>query len=253
MITQSEDTLRTKLDASRKDLLDLGMRNALLNFRPSKARGVEVVDELSAEVFRVLLQNGKSMTFVPAREEGAAWDAPGADSPSEGPNQPTGASGTGPAALTQQTLLAQPGDEDNGKPAARHRDTKLQTSHVPLQLQARLLNTYHTARTHIEEQGANVLFLALGMLTWYEAEQSNEPRCAPLVLLPVRLERSDALDKFHTIPLRVTNLLGLTPGDFVCLAIEDLKSKKSLFDDPKPVQMKSGTEIYGLDGHPNIQ
>src|SRR5687767_13870235 len=76
----TKTTIRAKLDASRKDLLDLGMRNSLLNFRLSKARGAEIIDELSSEVYRVLVQGGKSLTFLPAPEEvtgqGVTSDAP---------------------------------------------------------------------------------------------------------------------------------------------------------------------------------
>ncbi|PZO97320.1 MAG: hypothetical protein DI615_05505, partial [Gardnerella vaginalis] len=43
-------------------------------------------------------------------------------------------------------------------------------------LQQRLLKTFYTARTIIEEQGVNTLFLAVGMLQWYESESSAELR-----------------------------------------------------------------------------
>src|SRR5919205_2394163 len=58
------------LEASRKELLDLGLRNPLLNYRPYKARGIEVVDELPAEVFRILVRERKTMKFlaVPYKE-----------------------------------------------------------------------------------------------------------------------------------------------------------------------------------------
>ena len=48
---------------------------------------------------------------------------------------------------------------------------------------------YRTARTAIEENGANSLFLALGMLRWFEDEQGTQPRYAPLLLLPVDMVR----------------------------------------------------------------
>lgn len=191
MLPLPSDTLRAKLDASRKDLLDLGLRNSLLNFRPSKARGVQIADELSSEVFRILVQNSKSMTFTPAPEEVLDKE----DAPLD---ENTATFDQDDTMLQLQAYLEQPDDEENdAKPSARHRDVKLQTIHPSAKLQARLLNTYYAARTHIEEQGVNVLFLALGMLTWYEAEGSTTARYAPLVLVPANLERSDALDRFH--------------------------------------------------------
>lgn len=48
---------------------------------------------------------------------------------------------------------------------------------------------YRMARTTMEENGANSLFLALGLLKWYESEKSVQPRYAPILLLPVDLVR----------------------------------------------------------------
>ncbi len=45
------------------------------------------------------------------------------------------------------------------------------------------------ARTSLSEQGVNTLFLAFGMLRWYESPQSDLPIFAPLVLLPVSLDK----------------------------------------------------------------
>jgi very-short-patch-repair endonuclease len=55
--------------------------------------------------------------------------------------------------------------------------------------QKRLLTLYRTAKASIEETGANLLHLAVGMLRWYESTSSETPRMAPLILLPVRLTR----------------------------------------------------------------
>lgn len=54
------DSLLSKLESSRKELLDLGMRNPLLNYRISKARGIHVVDEKPELVFDILVRNNKS-------------------------------------------------------------------------------------------------------------------------------------------------------------------------------------------------
>ncbi len=69
------------------------------------------------------------------------------------------------------------------------RDDCLQTRLTPDGLQTRLLKLYRDARTFEEEQGVNILYLALGFLEWYEDENSNEKRQAPLLLVPVVLQR----------------------------------------------------------------
>lgn len=46
------------------------------------------------------------------------------------------------------------------------------------------------ARSIIEESGANMLYLVIGFLEWYESEDSNESHPAPLLVVPVQLERT---------------------------------------------------------------
>jgi very-short-patch-repair endonuclease len=160
-----EDSIRAKLEASRKDLLDLGLRNSLLNYRLLRARGVEVVDELSTEIFRILARQGRAMAFLPVGDD------------------------------LDPGNLAQP--DDSGSIAARHTDLRLQTSASPTQLQSRLLATYRAAHTSLEEQGVNTLFLALGMLHWYEEKNAPQVRRAPLLLVPASLERSNVTERFR--------------------------------------------------------
>ena len=46
------------------------------------------------------------------------------------------------------------------------------------------------ARTAIEESGTNMLYLVFGFLEWYESDDSKQPHLAPLVIVPVTIERS---------------------------------------------------------------
>lgn len=45
------------------------------------------------------------------------------------------------------------------------------------------------AKASMEENGVNTVYLALGFLQWYETERSEKPRYAPLVLIPVDISR----------------------------------------------------------------
>src|SRR5437868_2626499 len=54
-----------RLDADRRALLDLSLRNPLLNYRPRR-RGLEVVGEVPAEVFRMLVREKRALSFLPA-------------------------------------------------------------------------------------------------------------------------------------------------------------------------------------------
>jgi very-short-patch-repair endonuclease len=182
-VTDRSAFIVARLDDARKELLDLGLRNPLISFRRLTARGVQVVDERPEELFRLLATQGKAMYFDPAPERGGIDDEF--------------------AFVTQPDRITDLASEE------RFTDNRLQTPHPSAQLQKRLLNTYHIARTFVEEQGISVLYLALGMLNWFEADSSDEPRKAPLILIPVELERTSVESRFrvsHTGEDIVTNL-----------------------------------------------
>ena len=55
-----------------------------------------------------------------------------------------------------------------------------------------LTHLYRSSRTAMEENGANTLYLALGMLKWFETPSSTKPRYAPILLFPVEIIRKSA-------------------------------------------------------------
>ena len=63
------DAIISKIEASRKELLDLGLRNPLLNYRALKSRGVEVIDEIPASVFDILVHRERRMSFLPRPDD----------------------------------------------------------------------------------------------------------------------------------------------------------------------------------------
>ena len=56
--------IETQLESARQNLLDLTMRNKLLNFRPSKLRTIRIIDEIPAEIYDILVIQEKSMEFL---------------------------------------------------------------------------------------------------------------------------------------------------------------------------------------------
>jgi very-short-patch-repair endonuclease len=76
--------------------------------------------------------------------------------------------------------------------AEKHRDDVLQTTSPADKLDIQLRRIDEQARETREEQGVNALFLALGMLHYTEARDSEQVFRAPLVLLPVALSRTSA-------------------------------------------------------------
>lgn len=63
------------------------------------------------------------------------------------------------------------------------------------ELEARLVELFRTARTTMQEGGANTLYLALGFLTW-SREKGGQKYKAPLILVPVTLGRKSARSGF---------------------------------------------------------
>lgn len=168
-----------KLDRARMELLDLSARNRLLNMpRSSKSvRSIDVVDEKSAEIFRILVRENKVFSFVAAKSARPDDEETDAE---------------------EVTDLAQPEDNIDVERGtfSRHTDTRLQTRLTPKGLQKRLLELYFDARTLEEEQGVNILYLTLGTLKWVDPTNAENNRFAPLVLIPVSLERGNAGEKF---------------------------------------------------------
>ena len=72
----------------------------------------------------------------------------------------------------------------------------LRAKATPDVLNRRLLRFFREARVIEEEQGVNILFLAFGFLRWFEDPRSDEVCWAPLVLLPVVIERRQGREQF---------------------------------------------------------
>ncbi len=89
-------------------------------------------------------------------------------------------------------------DLSSGQPLdVDQQDSNLQTS-LESEVLQRVLRTLHTtARTAIEEQGVNTLYLALGLLHWSDPDSRREDLQAPLILIPVELRRRDASRRFR--------------------------------------------------------
>ena len=75
-------------------------------------------------------------------------------------------------------------------------DKKLHSYLKGSELEAGIKHLYRESRTALEENGANSLFLVLGILKWFETPQSELPRFAPLLLLPVEIVRNGGYKKF---------------------------------------------------------
>ena len=174
----------TKLNASRRELLDLGLRNPLLNYR-ARVNKIDIIDNHSVDLYRFLVMENKSTTFlaVPEHEKKENEEVL-----SLLPDADTGLHTQFPKSDSQVIE----GTQDNLSTYGR-----LQTKLVSEHLHTKLLGILNNAETYIEEQGVNILYLALGFLHWHESDNSDQVRLAPLILLPVSLSRENARARFR--------------------------------------------------------
>lgn len=220
------DDVTPKLQASRKELLDIGLRNNLINFRKT-SKNLTVVQGDTGAVFDALYVNQKSLGFGAANKATRQGDWVVAHVPARSTeNTRTTDSGlllveevspsralapytpvhTPPATSPMQAKVqaeteaeVEAGDDTASPSARRAVPLRLQTALDEERLFLQLLKIQMEARTFVEEQGVNTLFLALGFLHWFEADSSTEARQAPLLLVPVSLERSSALENFKLV------------------------------------------------------
>lgn len=73
---------------------------------------------------------------------------------------------------------------------------RLRTYLSETELSASILQLYRSSRVSLEENGANTLYIALGVLRWYETSLSEKPRYAPVLLLPVEIIKKSAQKGF---------------------------------------------------------
>lgn len=108
--------------------------------------------------------------------------------------------GAGFQADEDSSSIGESGNSFSAEPHPIDKQTLLQTRIGKDSLQKKLKALYFEAREHEEEQGVNILYLALGFIKWFESENSDIERYAPILLLPVELSRDGAKDKYRLEP-----------------------------------------------------
>ena len=205
--------MEVKIRALRKNLLDLTMRNKLLNFKP-QARSIRVVDEIPTEIYQLMVLEDKKMQFMPRKAvETKPKDT---DLDVEFTDEIQVNNGTTEDKLENNRskeeeleLTLDISDKEasllwklplpNQKVASKHRNLLLQTVHEAEELQKRLFYINQQSKSVLEEQGYNILYLALGFLEWTENNEPDGKRRAPLILIPVALERKKVRGSFKLV------------------------------------------------------
>ena len=192
--------LLERLEVARGRLVDRNLRNRLIstNLNSSRTKNIRFFNGSNEDIFNAIYINKHEMLFsssddspeLPIKliDSNSKLDEISNDSPSLLElNQP-------------QIELDDTKEQLKGSSKAIKTTNVLETRLEKISLQKKLKSLYYEAKEYEEEQGVNILFVALGFVKWYEDDKSDIERYAPLVLLPVELIRDGAKDKYKLRP-----------------------------------------------------
>ena len=166
----------SRLDRWKSRLLDLSLRNRLLHTRFTLK---SVIPLLAADIARLedVLADGARLALLPRPDDREVF-------------------GERSAELVGQRVQA---DAREAHLAAALDQKRVHTLLSQAELGKRLTTLHRSSRTTLEESGSNTLYLAVGFLSWFEADTSETERAAPLILLPVQLVRGSAREPFRLV------------------------------------------------------
>jgi very-short-patch-repair endonuclease len=223
---------KSRLEKTRKKLLDLTKRNKLINYkRPSKTRNLKIIDESAEFIYKHLVfdETPFKFKFIPEpeilqlenkklldkkdklkkieqstifdEEKKVAQDKIQGIFEQLENNQLD-------ALLTAEEQAKNLGfitsselpeiDLTSIKLDDKYTDDYLQTLHYPSDLEKILKKIELNARSIIQETGANMLYLILGVLEWKEKDNSDIKIKSPLINIPITLRRGSLNKKTST-------------------------------------------------------
>ncbi len=209
-IDDEPQTPQGRVERWQRKLLDLSLRNRLLNFVASKQTVPFRCPDVA--VLEDALADGKKFRAVSLSDENPIGD---------------------------RTLS--PEDSRRVEEQVAKEAFEKKQIVVPLtgqEMNKRLLTLFRRANSDMQEGGTNTLFLAVGFLRWKKTEGDTRDYRAPLLLIPVKLERRSAQSAFrvahHEDDVRINfTLLEFLKRDFQIRIPElegDLPSDESGID-----------------------
>ncbi|MDO5849899.1 MAG: DUF4011 domain-containing protein, partial [Methanobacteriaceae archaeon] len=151
----------------RKQLLDLTLRNPLLNFK-SRNKTLNIINQTPSNVYKTLVLENKKMHFTPNKKESE-------DKISRA-----------------HAFISQTKDIFSNIEG----DKSLKADLSPSELQKRLFYIDQQAKTMVQEQGYNILYIACGFVEWIDNKKPKQKNLAPLILIPVEIERKKVGNSF---------------------------------------------------------
>ncbi|MCQ2250448.1 MAG: DUF4011 domain-containing protein, partial [Bacteroidales bacterium] len=155
----------TKQTIWERKLLDLSLRNSLLNMRFGKKNLMLISSNI-----------GKVEDILSDGEEFKVLARP-AEFKSDGDD------------FDDVNVTLKPGSQAELLINKEIESKRLHSLYSESENEAALKQLYRDSKRSLEENGANTLYLAIGLLRWYETDKAETPRYAPILLLPIEIVR----------------------------------------------------------------
>lgn len=176
-IFSGEHSIELALQKLRTKLLDLSSRNSLICYRHPKAKSIQFVDNPNINLVFNRIVDGKqiSIKHVP--------DPPIESYTGKKPD----------VKLHAQSLGIDINPDIPPKfcvSSANKHTPKIQAPFYPADLDRLCRKISSESRTVIEETGSNMLYLICGFLEFYDSDDSERPFLAPLLAVPITLDKT---------------------------------------------------------------
>lgn len=202
----------TKLKIWERKLLDLSLRNNLLNLRFSRNM-LQLVD-IDIHKLEDVLWDGKSFSIQP---------------------HPS-ASLTGRYNLYSLPLHASSPEYQKANEELKY--YRLLTNYHQRDLDNMLDFMHKNAKQALEESGSSTLFLGVGLLKWHDRKTPNVARYAPILLIPVEINRRSVNSRFTLKSREEETMINITLLEFLRQEYQmNLRGLEELPQDEKGVDV----------------
>ncbi len=166
----------TRVDRWKRKLLDLSLHNKVINFKPNQKKAVPIIcpdlgqmeDSLADGLEFVVRSKPDDLQNEGRRDQGLHLARTGED---------------GTEAFLRDEIASR----------------RLYADLTEEELNKRLTEIYRHARTAKEEGGASALYLGVGFLKWFESNHADTPRLAPIILVPLDIQRKSIHEGYHIV------------------------------------------------------
>ena len=180
---------KTKQKIWERKLLDLSLRNNLLNLRMTRNM-LQLID-IDISHLEDTLSDGKSFSIM------------------SNPNAEV---------LRRYNLFSQPLHHSSPLYQLANDELKhnrLLTHYHQQDLDNILVYIHKNAKQAIEENGSSTLYLAVGLLKWFDRKTPEQPRYSPILLLPVEISRRSVNSRFVLKSREEETMINITLVEFL--------------------------------------